>query len=164
MLRSGALRAAGVILAALLSSRLCAQGSVVLTLTGGPVAIPAPAVTDYNAGMVLDGSAVSYNVNISGGPPNTLHTTTVSIRSSSGTFGPTALSNLQWSVNGSGVWQSMTTSDATVESRQISRNTGNNWTNSLLFRCLVSWTGTPPSPPAAAYTATLVVALTVTTP
>ena len=151
-------------LAVMLPSRVFAQGSVVLTVSGGPVSIPAPAVADYNNGFVNDASALSYNVNIAGGPPSTLHTTTVSIRSASATFGPTALSNLQWSRSDIGTWNALTTSDVTVESHQISRNTGNNWSNSLLFRCLVSWTGTPPSPPAAAYTTTLVITLTVTTP
>ncbi len=158
------MRRAILALALLLPSRAIAQGSVVLTVSGGPVSIPAPAVADYNAGFVLDPSALSYNVNIAGGPRATLHTTTVSIRSSSAAFGPTALSNLQWSISGSGVWKSMTTSNVTVESRQISRNVGNNWSNSLLFRCLIGWTNTPPSPPAAAYTTTLVITLTVTTP
>lgn len=158
------MRRAILAFAVLLPARVFAQGSVVLTVSGGPVSVPAPAVADYNAGFVLDPSALSYNVNIAGGPPGTLHTTTVSVRSASATFGPTALSNLQWSVNGSGVWQSLTTSDVTVESHQISRNVGNNWSNSLLFRCLIGWTNTPPSPPAAAYTTTLVITLTVTTP
>lgn len=158
------MRRAILALAVLLPSRVYAQGSVVLTVSGGPVSVPAPAVAAYNAGFVLDPSALSYNVNIAGGPPSTLHTTTVTMRSASATFGPTALSNLQWSINGSGIWQSLTTSDVTVESHQISRNTGNNWSNSLLFRCLIGWTNTPPSPPAAAYTTTLVITLTVTTP
>ena len=158
---SGTLRTVGVILAALLPSRVFAQGSVVLTVTGGPVAIPAPAVADYNAGFVLDPAALSYNVNISGGPPTALHTEIVSIRSTSGSFGTLGVSNVQWQRSDLGAWNSLTTSDVTVESRTgITRNTGNNWTNSVQFRCLVSWTGTPP----ATYSTNVIVTLTVTSP
>jgi hypothetical protein len=152
---------AGVILAATLPSRLFAQGSVVLTVTGGPVAVPAPAVADYNAGFVIDPAAISYNVNITGGPPTGLHTETVSIRSTSGSFGSLAIGDLQWQRSGSPAWTSVTTSDVTIESRSgITRNTGNNWTNSIQFRCLIGWTTTPP----ATYSTNLIVTLTVTSP
>lgn len=150
----------GVLLAAALPSALRAQGSVVLTVTGGPVTLPTPVVADYNAGLVSDPTPLQYNVNIAGGPPNTLHTTTVSIRSNSATFGTLPLANLQWRRTDLVAWNAVTTTDVPVESQQISRNSGNNWTNSILFRCLISWTGTPP----ASYTADLVVTLTVTTP
>jgi len=157
----GALRTVGVWFAAtLLAAPLVAQGSVVLTVTGGPVTIPAPAVADYNAGLVLDATPVQYNVNISGGPPTTLHTTIVTIRSTSGSFGTLALGNLEWRRSDLLAWNGLTAADVTIESRQISRNNGNNWTNSILFRSVISWTGTPP----ATYTANLVVTLTVTTP
>lgn len=157
----GTLRTVGALFAAtLLAAPLQAQGSVVLTVTGGPVTIPAPAVADYNAGLVLDATPLQYNVNIAGGPPGTLHTTTVSIRSTSGTFGTLALADLQWRRSDLVAWNGLTTSDVAIESRQISRNTGNNWTNSIQFRSLISWTGTPP----ATYSANLVVTLTVTTP
>lgn len=146
--------------AALFAGSVRAQGSVVLTVTGGPVNLPAPAVADYTAGFVLDGTPLQYNVNISGGPPSTLHTTIVTIRSSSATFGSMALSDLQWRRSDLAAWNSLTTTDVTVESRQISRNVGNSWTNSLFFRTLLSWTGSPPG----TYTANLVVTLTVTTP
>lgn len=145
---------------ALLAAPARAQGSVVLTVTGGPVSLPAPAVADYTAGFVLDGTPLSYNVNIPGGRPVTLHTTIVSIRSASATFGGMALGNLQWRRSDLAAWNSLTTTDVTVESRQISRNAGNNWTNGIFFRSLLSWTGSPPG----TYTANLVITLTVTTP
>ena len=150
----------GVLLAALLPSRSAAQGSVVLTVTGSPVTIPAPAIADYNNGFVVDATTLSYNVNIAGGPPSNTHLTVVSIRSASATFGTLALSNLQWRRTDLASWNGLTTSDAPVESRDISRNSGNNWTNSLQFRCLINWTGVPP----ATYSANLIVTLTVTSP
>ena len=157
---SVALSLAGVCLAASLPSRMSAQGSVVLTVTGSPVTIPAPAVTDYNNGFVLDATTLSYNVNISGGPPTNTHLTTVSIRSVSATFGTLAITNLQWRRADLLTWNGLSTTDATVESRDISRNVGNNWTNSLQFRCLINWTGVPP----ATYSTNLIVTLTVTSP
>jgi len=150
----------GVLLTAMLPSRSAAQGSVVLTVTGSPVTIPAPAIADYNNGFVVDATTLSYNVNIAGGPPSNTHLTVVSIRSASATFGTLALSNLQWRRTDLASWNGLTTSDAPVESRDISRNSGNNWTNSLQFRCLISWTGVPP----ATYSANLIVTLTVTSP
>lgn len=160
MRRFGTLGRCGLLLAAALPSRLLAQGSVVLTVTGSPVTIPAPAIADYNAGFVVDPTTLSYNVNIAGGPPSNTHLTVVTIRSASATFGTLALSNLQWARTDIGSWTPLTTSDVQVESRDISRNSGNNWTNSLQFRCLISWTGVPP----ATYTANLIVTLTVTSP
>jgi len=157
-----ALRTVGVLCAAtLLSAPLFAQGSVVLTVTGGPVTVPAPVVADYNAGFVLEPTGLSYNVNITGGPPTSLHTETVSIRSTSGSFGTLAVGNLQWQRAGQTTWNSLTTSDATIETRSlITRNIGNNWTNSIQFRCLIGWTTTPP----ATYSTNLIVTLTVTSP
>jgi hypothetical protein len=158
----GAHRAVGVLFAAtLLSAPLFAQGSVVLTVSGGPVTVPAPAVADYNAGFVVDPASLSYNVNISGGPPTALHTETVSIRATSGSFGTLGVGNLQWQRAGLLTWNSLTTSDATIESRTgITRNVGNNWTNSVQFRCLIGWTTTPP----ATYSTNVIVTLTVTSP
>jgi hypothetical protein len=157
---SGTFCLGGILLAATLPSRSTAQGSVVLTVTGSPVTIPTPAIADYNNGFVVDPSTLSYNVNISGGPPTGTHLTVVSIRSASATFGTLALSNLEWSRTDLGTWNGLTTADVQVESRDISRNTGNNWTNSLQFRCLINWTGVPP----ATYSANLIVTLTVTSP
>lgn len=161
-MRAPALRPAGVLLAASLLCRpLAGQGSVVLTVSGGPVTIPAPAVADYNAGSVLDATPLSYNVNIAGGPPTALHTETVAIRSTSGSFGTLPISDVQWQRAGTGTWTSLTTSDMTIETRSgITRNIGNNWTNSVQFRCLISWTGVPP----ATYSTNLIVTLTVTSP
>lgn len=161
-MRSVALRSAGVIFAvSLLCRPLAGQGSVVLTVSGGPVTIPAPAVADYNAGSVLDATPLSYNVNISGGPPTALHTETVAIRSTSGSFGTLPISDVQWQLAGASTWNSLTTGNVTIETRSgITRNTGNNWTNSIQFRCLLSWTGVPP----ATYSTNLIVTLTVTSP
>jgi hypothetical protein len=158
----GALRTVGVLCAAtLLSAPLFAQGSVVLTVTGGPVTVPAPAVADYNAGFVVDPTVLSYNVNISGGPPTALHTETVSIRSTSGSFGTLAVGNLEWERAGQSTWNSLTTTDVTIESRSgITRLIGNNWTNTVQFRCLIGWTTTPP----ATYSTNLIITLTVTSP
>jgi len=137
-----------------------AQQRVVLTVSGGPVAFAAPAAADFVTGSIQATTPLSYNVNITSGSRRTLRTTSVAIRSTSSTFGTAPLSDLQWRRSDLATWTSLTTADVTVESRQISRNTGNNWTNSIVIRSLLHWTADPP----ATYTANLVITLTVTTP
>jgi len=151
-----------LVLTLLLPSRVFAQGSVVLTVTGGPVTVPAPAVADYNAGFVLDPAALSYSVAISGGPPTMLRSTTVSIRATSGSFGTLPVGDLQWERSDLTTWNSLTTTDVQVEARTgLQRTLGNtNWSNSVHFRCLIAWTNTPP----ATYSTNIIVTLTVTSP
>jgi len=139
-----------------------AAAQVRLTLSQTPNVFPAPAVADYLAGFVANPTGIVYNVNVTGGPGNQSHTTTVSIRSTSASLGNgKVLSDLQWRRSDLVTWNSMTTSDATVESRQAIKNgTNDPWSNTLFLRMLLSWTTDAP----ATYSAGLVVTLTVTTP
>jgi hypothetical protein len=131
-----------------------------LTLTGAPNVFPAPSVTDYNAGVINNPTGITFTVNTAG--PATSHTTIVSIRSSTPSLGGgKVLSDLQWRRADLATWNAMTTADATIESRPVRKNQLNDpWSNTVLFRMLLSWTGDPP----ATYSAGLVFTLTVTTP
>lgn len=138
-----------------------APAQVSLTVTGAPVAIPAPVLADYNAGFVIDPTGLAWTVNITGGA-STNRTSIISIRSTSANFGGgKALSDLEWRRSDLAAWNSMTGVDVTIESRPIKKNGINDpWSNSIFFRSLLSWTADPPG----AHTANLVITLTVTTP
>jgi hypothetical protein len=133
-----------------------------LTVTRAPRTIPVPAAADYAAGAVVDATGIGYTVSRSGGPPTTLRTDFISIRSTSPNLGAgKALSDLQWQRAGTGTWTPMSMTDAVVESRQLSRDSPQlPWSGSVLFRVLVSWANDPP----ATYSANLVITLTKTTP
>ncbi|MGH7735558.1 MAG: hypothetical protein ACREOE_18165 [Gemmatimonadales bacterium] len=140
-----------------------AQGSVSMTVTGGPVAFAAPAAADFNAGSIASTGTLTYSVATSGGPPGTSHTSTVSIRATTGTLGGTKpLSDLQWGrADMPGTWNGVTTSDAQVEQQTIVRKGANDpWSNSLNFRMLLSYANDVPG----SYSTGLVITLTVTTP
>lgn len=142
---------------------LAAQGTVALTVTGGPVAFAAPAAADFNNGSIASTGSVSYSVATSGGPPGTSHTSTVSIRATTGTLGGTKpVSDLQWNrADQAGVWNGLSTSNAQVEQRTIVRKgTNDPWSNSVSFRMLLSYANDVPG----SYSTSLVITLTVTTP
>ncbi len=134
---------------------------VSLTLTGAPAVFPAPAVTDYDNGVVTDPTGIAFTVAITGGASQN-RTTMVSVRSSSASLGGSKpLSDLQWRRADLAAWNAMTPADATIESRPVKKNTLNDpWSNTVFFRMLLSWTGDSPG----MYSAGLVFTLTVTTP
>src|SRR5437667_190051 len=134
---------------------------VSLTLTGAPAVFPAPAVTDYDNGVVNDPTGIAFTVAITGGASQN-RTTIVSVRSSSASLGGSKpLSDLQWRRADLAAWNAMTTADATIESRPVKKNRLNDpWSNTVFFRMLLSWTGDSPG----TYSAALVVTLTGTGP
>ena len=139
--------------------RLGAQVS--LTLTQTPNVFPAPAVADFNAGVIQNPTGIAFTIAVTGGS-STARTTRVSIRASSGSLGPgKALSDLEWRRADLVMWNAMTTMDSTVESRQVRKNSLNDpWSNTLFLRMHLSWMTDAP----ATYSTGLVFTLTVTTP
>lgn len=150
-------------------SGLVAQGNIRGSITLSAVTITFPTVTeaDYDAGAVSSTTpiTVTFDARKNGGPGGgtTQRTSTISIRATSTTLGGTKpISDLQWQRNGAGAWTSLTTSNATVESRQYVFNGLNDpWTVTVYFRTLMSWANDPPATYAAA---TVEFTLTVTTP
>jgi hypothetical protein len=151
----------GLLLAALSSPRAAAQG-VSLTLSSAPNVFPAPTVTDFNNGFVLSPTGIGFTVDVLSGSTARNRTSIVSIRASSATLGSgKPVSDLQWRRSDLATWNSMTTSNVTIESRTIRRNNTNDpWSNTVFFRILLSWTATGP----ATYSTGMVITLTITTP
>ena len=155
-------RAVVLLGALLLPGALHAQGTESMTLSATTVSFPTPTITDFDNGFLTASTTVTYTVATSGGPKGASHTATVSIKSSSANLGGTkALSDLQWSRADLGTWNSMTTTNATVEQRTIVRGGANDpWSNSVNFQMLLSYANDAPG----AHSAALVFTLTITTP
>jgi hypothetical protein len=138
-----------------------ARAQVSLTLTQTPNVFPTPALADYNAGVIQNPTGIAFAVAVTGGAAAN-RTTTVSVRASSASLGNgKSLSDLEWRRADLATWNAMTTSDVSVESRPVKKNTLNDpWSNTVFLRMLLSWTSDAP----ATYATGLVFTLTVTTP
>lgn len=149
-------------LALALPATLLAQGKEKLTITGGPVSFPAPTVTDYNNGYLSAGGALTYTVAGTGGGRGISHTSTVSVRATTGTLGGTkSITDLQWRRADLPTWNPMTTTSAQIEQRVIVRRGSNDpWSNQIFLRMLLSYANDGPG----AHSGTLVFTLTITTP
>jgi hypothetical protein len=129
---------------------------------GSPVAFTSPTEADFDAGFKLATTNLSFNVDSKNGAA-VLRNTTVSIRASSGVMGGSKpIGDFQWRrLDLGGAWNSLTTTDVVVESRDVVRNGLNDpWGNSVEFRVVLDWATTPP----ATYTPGLVLTLTVSPP
>ncbi len=152
-----------ILLALLLSP--CAGAAQVtqvqLTLSG-PLTFGAPTAADLTTGTLASTSAMTYQAQTTLEPALGTHTTTVYIRSSSATLGGgKALGDLQWRRADDVTWHTLTTSNVAVESQTKSFSlTGHTFSNSILFRVTLRWTGDPP----ATYTGQLVLTLSTTQP
>ena len=149
-----------VAVAALLALARGAAAQITMTLTQTPNVFPAPAVADYNAGVVVNPTGILFTVTLVGASTN--RTTTVAIRSSSATLGGgKPIGDLEWRRADLVAWNAMTTTDAVVESRPVRKNALNDpWANQVFLRIRLNWATDPP----ATYTAPIVFTLTVTTP
>ena len=148
---------------------LAAQGNIRNSITLSAITIPFPTATeaDYDAGAVAASSPITVTFDSkknAGNQPNVQRTSTLSIRATSTTLGGTKpIGDLQWQRNGTapGGWNSLTTTDAVVESRQFVFNGVNDpWSTTVYFQTLLSWANDPPG----SYAATVVFTLTITTP
>ena len=135
-----------------------------LTMSGYPIAFPAPTATDFINGQITSTTALLFTVDATTGSP-TQRTTTVSIRCSAPcpTTGTKSLSGLQWRRADLGNWVPLTTTDTDVESRVVLKGSTNDpWSNSIYFQFSLGWTTDPPS--ATANSFDIVMTLTVTVP
>ena len=138
-----------------------ARAQVTLTLSQTPNVFPAPALADYNAGMITNPTGIAFSVNVTGGGFQA-RTTTVSIRASGASLGNgKALSDLEWRRSDLATWSAMTTANTTVESRQVRWFLQNDpWSNTVFLRMRLNWATDAP----ATYSTGVVFTLTVTTP
>jgi hypothetical protein len=153
---NGSTSAAIALSLALLASPLAAQTPITsLTLSGQTITFPAPTATDYINGFVNSATGVTFTINATFGSQS--HTTTVRIRSTSANLGNgKLLADLQWRRSDLATWNSITTTDATVEARVVVRNgTNDPWNNTIFFRMLLAWTDDTPGTNTANYRITL---------
>lgn len=139
-----------------------AQGRrTVLTIAGLPLAVTSTSPNDFDAGSVSIGSnTISVDLTTNSGGGFSPRVTTVNVRCAVGC--PVGVTNLQWRRDDSGVWNTLTTTFAFVESRTATFGGLNDpWSRSLFWRYELTWTG---SPPAAVTTFNLEFQLVVTAP
>lgn len=168
-LRMRALRSLLPLMLPMLPSALMAQGQrrTQLNVLTAPVTVATTTALDFDAGSVALGS-MGFQVDLtqnSGGGGFSPRVTTVNIRCAvpCPTSGSLAVSNLQWRRNDLGTWNTLSTTYAFVESRTATwQGTNDPWSNSVFFRYLLSWTGSPPT--AAVTQFTIDVQLVVTAP
>ena len=159
--------ASGILLALALGcvmvSDAAAQRLRLTIPSGAPIAFPNATEAFYDAGSVAATVPLAFTLQITGGAGGTLRTGILSIRAASATMGGSKpIGDLQWRRNDLGTWNSLTTVNVTVESRTMRRTPvlNNPWSNSVLFRTLLSWANDPP----ATYTPTVILTATLTTP
>jgi hypothetical protein len=137
---------------ALFASDATAQGNrrTQMTITGHPLTVTGTTITDFDAGSVAAGST-QVNVNLttnSGGGGFSPRVTTVRVRCNTPcpNSGSLALSGVQWRRSDLAVWNTLTTAFVTVEQRTATFNGANDpWSNTVFWRYLLSYTGTPPT-------------------
>ncbi len=145
----------GLLLAvALLGSSVAvdAQGNrrTRLQVTGLPLTLSATSTTDFDAGSVTIGT-VNFNVNLTsntGGGGFSPRVTTVQVRCGATCTG--AFNRLQWRRNDLAVWNTLSTTFVTIETRTATFNgTNDPWANSIIFRRLLDYATDAPSGPTA---------------
>lgn len=147
-----------------------AQKLTLLIVSGSPVAFPNATEADYDnasvnatTGSVTATAPLSFSLDLlGGGGGGTSRTGSLSIRGASAVMGGTKpIGDLQWRRSDLGTWNDMTTSNVTVQSMTMMRNTVNDpWSNSIVFRVKLNWGTDGP----ATYTPTIVLTATLTTP
>lgn len=140
-----------VVLAAV-APQVLAQGSrrTNITTTGFPLATTSTSPADFDAGFVAIGST-TFTVDLrtnTGGGGFSPRVTTVNVQCAAPcpASGTASLAGLQWRRADLGVWNTLTTAYVPVESRTATFAGANDpWQNTLFWRYLLSWTGTPPA-------------------
>jgi hypothetical protein len=149
------------VIAVLTAAPTAAQKYMMNVTAGNPVAFVAPTEADFDAGFKLATANLAFNVDSKNGAA-VLRNTTVSIRAAAGVMGGSKpIGDLQWRRVDLATWNSLTTTDVAIESRDVVRNGLNDpWGNSVEFRVVLDWATTPP----ATYAPGLVLTLTVSPP
>jgi hypothetical protein len=146
-------------LAGILAPFAGAQNTTI-TLSGFNGTMGTAAVTDFDNGSMQSATAIGYTVSISPPNPNTARTATVSIRASGGLGGTKLVGDLEWRRNDLATWNAMTTTNATVQTQSAFSGNGSSFSNSIWLRVLLNWA----SDPAATYSTTITITLSVTSP
>jgi len=119
-----------------------------LTVTGLPFTVTQTTPADFDAGSVILGTLTFTVDATSNRPAFSPRATTVSVRCfapcpATGTLNAAAL---QWRRGDLGTWNTLTTAQALVETRNVTFNGPNDpWSNTIQFRYLLNWATTPPT-------------------
>jgi len=148
----GASTSAAIALALCASPALAQKTNV--TVSGGTVTFPSPTAADYVAGYVTAVAGVTFNINSQNGVPRT---TTVSIRSTSGSMGGgKVIGDLEWRRSDLATWNAVTLTDAQIEQRLvINKGLNDPWSNTIFFRLKLNWTTDAPGTYTANYQITV---------
>lgn len=155
----GGITSAAISLAlAMFASPLAAQKTI-LTVAGGTITFAAPTAADYIAGFIDAATGATFTLNAQTG---TSRTTTISIRSTSGSLGNgKVIGDLQWRRSDLATWNSITLTDVQVEQRVVVRGVLNDpWSNTIFFRMKLTWATDAP----ATYTGNYQITLSQTVP
>jgi hypothetical protein len=133
-----------------------------LTVSGYPIAFPAPTATDFTNGFITSTSALLFTVDATTGSP-AQRTTTVSIRCSAPCPTTGTKTGLLWRRSDLGTWITLSTTDADVETRVVFKGSTNDpWSNSIYFQFALDWLADAPSATTNSYD--IIMTLTVTIP
>ncbi|HEX2601847.1 MAG TPA: hypothetical protein VHL32_06995 [Gemmatimonadaceae bacterium] len=148
----------GASTSAAIALALCASPALAqrtnLNVSGGTVTFPSPTAADYVAGYVTAVAGVTFTINSQNG---LTRTTTISIRSTSGSMGGgKVIGDLEWRRSDLATWNTMTLSDAQVEQRLVvNKGLNDPWSNTIFFRLKLNWTTDAPGTYTANYEITL---------
>jgi hypothetical protein len=120
-----------------------------IAVTGFPLTNTGPAVIDFDAGSVALGSTtftIDLTLNIFGSFSPRVTTARVRCNPACPASGTLPLAGLQWRRSDLATWNTLTTTFATIETRTADfGGTNDPWSNTLFWRYLLSYTGTPPT-------------------
>lgn len=141
-----------VLLLVLAGDDAAAQGNrrTQMTIAGFTLSATGTTVLDFDAGSVSLGST-TFNVDLTtnaGAGGFSPRVTRVSVRCNTPcpNSGGLSLAGLQWRRADLGTWNTLTTAFVLVEQRTAAFNgTNDPWQNSMFWRYVLSYTGTPPT-------------------
>ncbi len=120
-----------------------------LTLNGFPLTNTGPSILDFDAGSVALGSTtftVNLTLNLFGSFSPRVTTVRVRCNVACPASGTLPLAGLQWRRSDLATWNTLTTTFVTIETRTATFNgTNDPWSNTLFWRYLLSYAGTPPT-------------------
>lgn len=120
-----------------------------IDVTGFPLTNTGPSITDFDAGSVSLGSTVftiDLTLNLLGNFSPRVTTARVRCNPACPASGTLPLAGLQWRRSDLATWNTLTTTFAEIETRTAAfGGTNDPWSNTLFWRYLLSYTGTPPT-------------------
>lgn len=118
----------------------------VLTMSGFPLNVTTTSTNDFDAGSTALGST-GFSVDLASNAGGTFATRVTTVSVACAAPCPAGISNLQWRRADLGTWNTLTTTFVVVEQRTATFGGVNDpWGNTLFWRYLLTWTGSPPTP------------------